>query len=98
MIPLETVAEGIVLPVQAQPGARRNAVRVQEVCLKVSVTQAAEKGKANQAVVEALCDAFGLRKSQVELLSGGKSRQKRFLIREVSAEELRQRIERAAGT
>ena len=38
--------------------------------LKVCVTQAAEKGKANKALVELLGKALSLRKSQIELLSG----------------------------
>ncbi len=48
--------EGVVLLVRAQPGARENAIRgVQNGVLKVAVTQVAEKGKANKAIVELLC-------------------------------------------
>ncbi|NUQ64200.1 MAG: DUF167 domain-containing protein [Pirellulales bacterium] len=95
MILLEPHAEGAVLPVRAQPGSRRNEVRgVQDGMLKVCVTQIAEKGKANKAVVGVICDALSLRKSQVELLSGATSQQKRFLVRGMGVDELAARIRR----
>lgn len=37
---------------------------------KVKVTAAAEKGKANEAVREALAKHFGVKKYQVEITSG----------------------------
>jgi uncharacterized protein (TIGR00251 family) len=97
MIAVETHAEGAVLPVRAQPGARRNGLGGEhDGHLKVSVTQAAEKGKANQAIVKVLCDQLDLRKSQIELLWGDTASRKRFLIRGVAADELVRRIATAA--
>jgi uncharacterized protein YggU (UPF0235/DUF167 family) len=61
--------------------------------LKVSVTQAPEKGKANKALVELLAKGLALRKSQIELLSGETSAHKRFLIRGLKPDELLRRIE-----
>jgi uncharacterized protein (TIGR00251 family) len=75
-------AEGCVIAVRAQPGARRNAVvGEQNGTLKVSVTAPPDKGRANKAIEEVLAEAIGLKKSQVELISGPTSRDKRFLIR-----------------
>ena len=55
MIVITEHAEGCILPVRAQPGARRNGVQgEQNGALKVAVTQVAEKGKANKAVLEVL--------------------------------------------
>ena len=59
------------------------------------MTQAPEKGKANKALIAVLCDELDLRRSQVELLTGETSGQKRFLVRDLTADELRMRIERA---
>ena len=93
MIELEPHAEGVILPVRAQPGARRNEVRgEQDGMLKVSVTQAPEKGKANKAIIALLSKSLGLRKSQIELLSGETARQKRFLVRDIETDELQTRI------
>lgn len=93
MIALESHAEGVLLPVRAQPGSRRNEIRgQQEGFLKVSVTQIAEKGKANKALVALLSKELSLRKSQIELLSGETASQKRFLIRGLTPEELLTRL------
>jgi uncharacterized protein (TIGR00251 family) len=93
MLSLEAHHDGTILPVRAHPGARRNEIRgQQDGMLKVSVTQAPEKGKANKALVEVLSKSLGLKKSQLELLSGETSPQKRFLVRGVSPDELQKRI------
>jgi uncharacterized protein YggU (UPF0235/DUF167 family) len=93
---LETHAQGVILPVRAQPGSKRNGLRgVQDGMLKVTVTQIAEKGKATQAVIEVICDQLDLRKSQLTLISGEISQQKKFLVQGVSIEELASRIEQA---
>lgn len=98
-IALEAHPEGVILPVRAQPGARRNAIRgEQDGMLKVSVTQAPEKGKANKALIALLSKELSLRKSQIELISGATSSQKRFLVREVGPEELSERIARVVQT
>ena len=98
-IALQPHPEGTVLPVRAQPGARRNEIRgEQNGMLKVSVTQAAEKGKANKALIALLSKELSLRKSQIELISGATSSQKRFLVRAVTVEELSDRIERVVQT
>jgi uncharacterized protein (TIGR00251 family) len=93
LIELQPHVEGIILPVRAQPGARCDEVRgEQNQALKLAVTQVAEKGKANRAIVELLCKTLGLRKSQVELVSGATSAEKRFLIRQVTEQELREKL------
>ena len=85
----------MLLPVRAQPGAKSSGVRgEQDGALKVSVTQIAEKGKANKALIAVLSDALGVRKSQLELLAGATSGHKQFLVRGVTAGDLRQRIDR----
>jgi uncharacterized protein (TIGR00251 family) len=86
-------AEGCVLPVRAQPGARKAGILGEQAgALKVAVTAPPEDGRANQALVEALRDALGLKRSQVELLRGATSRDKRFLIRGLPKEELEKRV------
>ena len=71
MIRLEPHPHGVILPIRALPGAKRACLRgEQEGMLKVAVTQVAEKGKANQAILLVLSKALGLRKSQLELIAG----------------------------
>jgi uncharacterized protein (TIGR00251 family) len=93
---LEARAEGVILSVRAHPGARKNGLRgEQDGALKVSVTQIAEKGKANQALLAVIAKALALRKSQVELISGETSQQKRILVRDITPEDLAARIDAA---
>jgi uncharacterized protein len=85
--------DGTILPVRAQPGARRNEVRgLQDGMLKVCVTQAPEKGKANKAIIEVLAKWLGVKKSQVALMSGETASQKKFLISDVQQAVLAERI------
>lgn len=94
MIDLVEQAGGVVVAVRAHAGARRSGIQgSQDGMLKVSVTQAAEKGKANKALVAVLSRQLGLRKSQIELIAGQTSPQKRFLIHEIGLEELRKRMD-----
>jgi len=83
----------VILPIRALPNAKKSEIRgEQDGSLKVAVTQVAEKGKANKAIVTVLSKSLKLRKSQLELLAGLTSSKKRFLVREVTVEELRDRL------
>ena len=84
---------GVILPVQAQPGARRNGIQgVRQGRLIVAVTQAPEKGKANDAIVEVLAKSLGIKRRQLTLLSGETNSQKRFLITDAELTELSARV------
>jgi uncharacterized protein (TIGR00251 family) len=82
--------EGCLLSVRAQPGARKaGVVGEQAGALKVAVTAPPEDGRANQALTELLRDWLSLKRSQVELAGGANNRNKQFLIRGVTPDELR---------
>jgi hypothetical protein len=86
-------AEGCVLPVRAQPKARKNAVIGEHGgALKLAVTAPPDRGRANKALVELLCDVLDLKRSQIELLAGETSQDKRFLIRAIAAEALQEKL------
>ena len=98
MLALASHPDGTILQVRAQPGARHSEIRgIQDGMLKVCVTQSPEKGKANKAIVELLSKTLGLKKSRIELLSGETSRQKRFLVRGITIDELAQQAKIAGG-
>jgi uncharacterized protein (TIGR00251 family) len=93
MILLAEHREGIVLSVRAQPGARKTGVLGEQAgALKVAVTAPPEDGRANKALIEALRELLGLKRSQIELLSGERARGKRFLIRGQAKHELEGRL------
>jgi uncharacterized protein len=90
---LEQTPAGVVIAVQAQPRARKNGiVGTHADRLKVAVTQAPEKGKANDAFVKVLAAELGLKRSQITLLSGTTSSQKKFLIADAKCDDIRQRL------
>lgn len=97
-IALEPRDGAVVLPVKAQPGAKRNAVvGVHAGALKVAVTVAPEQGKANQAIAALLAETLALKKSDVELIAGQTSRTKKFLVRGIAIDDLRARLGEALG-
>ena len=94
MIKLEQNAAGVRFAVKAHAGARRNAITGEhDGALKVAVTPAPEKGRANKAIVELLARELQLSKRQVELLHGETSSQKQFLVRGIEIAELQSRLE-----
>ncbi len=95
MIDVQVHAEGFVVPVRAQPGARCNEIRGEHAgALKVCVTQAPEKGKANRAIRDLLVKELQINRSQITLLSGETSSRKQFLIRGLTENQLRDRLSR----
>jgi uncharacterized protein (TIGR00251 family) len=82
MIQMVERADGCVLAVRAQTGARKNGIVGEHGgALKVAVAAPPEDGKANKAVAEVLRQALGLKRSEVDLIGGQRSRDKQFLIR-----------------
>lgn len=95
---LQTRDGGILLPVQAHPKAKRDAITgIHSGRLKVSITQAPEQGKANTAIIQLLSQSLGLKKSQFELQSGATSREKVLRVTGVTEAELRERVALALG-
>ncbi|MDR2755089.1 MAG: DUF167 domain-containing protein [Planctomycetaceae bacterium] len=87
--------EGVVLAVRAQPGSKRDEIRgVQDGSLKVTVTQIPEKGKANKAIRKQLAKSLELKISQIELLSGETTSQKKFLLRNIDPETIQTKIKK----
>jgi uncharacterized protein (TIGR00251 family) len=99
MIAVADHPEGCILPVRAQPGARKAGVLGEQGgALKLAVTAPPEDGRANRALTEALRDLLGLKRSQVELLSGETSRDKKFLLRGVTKADLESRLARLGAS
>ena len=93
MIEIGQVDRGVILSVRAQAGARRNGILgVREGMLRIAVTAAPEKGKANRAIVTVLSDTLGVPKSAIELKDGETSLRKRFLIIDASVEHIRRAL------
>ena len=88
MIAITDHADGCILPVRAQPGARRAGVQGEQAeALKVAVTAPAQEGRANEALIAFLAQTLSLPKSSIHLLSGQSSRSKIVQIKGLTAAE-----------
>jgi uncharacterized protein (TIGR00251 family) len=98
VIELQDHPEGVVVPIRAQPGARKAGVQGEHNgALKVAVTARAIDGQANQALVELFRDWLNLKRSQVALIGGTTSRDKRLLVRGATREQLSAKIQSMIG-
>ena len=98
MLNLEPHPDGTILPVRAQPGARRNEIRgLQDGMLKVCVTQSPEKGKANKAIVGTVEQAAQAQEIADRTRVRRNIAPKTILVRGLGIKELAERIQQATG-
>lgn len=91
---LREVAGGVTLAVRAQPGAKKTAIlgiygEGDAAQLKIAVQAAPVEGRANEALIAFLAETFSIPKRSVELVSGEFSRSKVFLLRGITAQQVR---------
>lgn len=99
MTALSAGPRGVTLRVHAQAGARRDEIAgMHDDRLKVKVTAPPEDGRANERIVEVLAEALGLRRGDIELISGPTSRRKDFLLGGVSLPDAERRLADALGS
>jgi uncharacterized protein (TIGR00251 family) len=78
---LRRTTHGLMLQLRVQPRARRTALEpTAEGGLKAAVTAAPADGKANQAVIALLADAWRLPKSTMEIVRGATAREKTLSV------------------
>ena len=93
MISLKESKKGITFDIQVIPNASRTEIAgVQEGVFKVKVTAPPVEGAANEACIKLLAKEMGLKKSQMEISSGAKSRKKTVMIKDISKAELETKI------
>jgi len=85
---------GLEIRLHVQPRAKRSEISgVYNGALKIKVTAPPVDDAANRAVIEYLASFLGVSKSGVSILSGAKSKDKVLLIKNVSLEELRKKLD-----
>lgn len=95
---LEPVAGGTLLPLKVVPGATREGIRgFYSGRLRIAVTAAPEKGKANRAVVDLLEHRLHLPHGTVEIHKGAASSMKSVLVRGLDPDQVRERVLAAAA-
>ena len=93
MVRLRESKKGLIFDIQVIPHASRAEIAgVQEGAFKVKVTAPPVEGAANEACIKLLARELGLKKSQMEISSGAKSRKKTVMIKDISKAELETKI------
>lgn len=96
MIPNFSIKEsknGLTFDIQVTPRAARAGIAGwQDDVLKVKVNALPVEGAANDAVIKLLAKELGLKKSQIGLLAGQKSRRKTIIIKEITKADLEKRM------
>ena len=89
MLDVVSTNSGVTLSIRTQPGSSKNRI-IGEYGgrLKLAVTAAPEKGKANKAVIELLADTLHIHESSIHIISGESSRDKRLMIEGVTPEDI----------
>lgn len=97
---LRPTSQGLSLQVKVKPGAKQNAISVDEtIGLQLSLQARAEDGKANKMLVQYLAKVLGVQQKQIEISRGASSRIKMLTIKVTAAEQevLIQKIRQAVG-
>ncbi len=71
------------LEVKVIPAAKKNAILQEGQRIKIYLTAPAVDGKANQALIEFLAENYKVRKNQIEIIKGLKSRNKVIIIGDI---------------
>ena len=79
------------IEIHVQPKASRNRI-VTDGTIKIYVTAAPEKGRANKAVVEMIARRLGVPKRAVSIVSGERSRAKLLEVEGLGDEDVRRRL------
>jgi uncharacterized protein (TIGR00251 family) len=90
--------DGLAFWIHVMPRARREAVGGRQGdALRVAVKAPPVGGKANAACVEALAEAFGVERRDVEIHSGARARRKRVRVTG-ETRALEEKLQKLAGT
>ncbi len=85
--------DGIVFTAKIVPGSSRTAVMgLLDGMVKIKVAAAAEKGKANQCLIEFLAKKLEVKKKDISIISGKTSPVKQIKINRISSKQLTEKL------
>ena len=90
---IHETSEGVTFPIRVQPRASRcECAGVQDGAVRLKITAPPVEGRANEECVRLLAETLKLRKRQITILTGLKSRNKVVAVAGLSAAALRERL------
>ncbi len=92
--PIEACAGGVLIRLRVQPKASRDAVIVEgEGRIRVALTAPPVEGAANTALVRFMAKFLGVKRRDLTLRSGDRSRDKTLFLEEGTVEQVRGQLE-----
>ncbi|XP_076750598.1 UPF0235 protein C15orf40 homolog [Xylocopa sonorina] len=89
----------VTIKVQAKPGAKHNNITdISDDAVGVAISAPPVEGEANTELVKYLASVLGMRKSDVSLDRGSKSRQKVIIVSGTTAEKVLDKLRGEMGT
>jgi len=86
---VEEIDGGIIFAVKAVPGSSRTAIcGLLDEMVKIKVSAAPEKGKANKCLLDFLAKQLGVKRNAVKIVSGKSSPVKGVQVSGISVEQL----------
>ena len=90
---VEEIKGGVVFKVKVLPGSSRTAVcGLLDEMVKIKVSAAPEKGKANKCLLDFLAKQLGVKKGAVNIISGKTSTVKSVRVMGISVEQLSNKL------
>ena len=93
MVCIRDSKKGLSFDIQVVPNASRQGISgVQDGVLKIRVNAPPVEGAANEACIKLLAGELKLKKSQLEIFAGAKSKRKKVMVKDIAKAELETRI------
>jgi len=74
----------MIIEVKVIPGAKKNLIKKEDKNFKIWLTASPERGKANKSLIKFLSSHFKIKKNQIKIIKGEKSRKKIIEISNLS--------------
>jgi len=86
---IQETPEGVIFKVIVQPrGSKNEIIGLQSDALKIRLTAPPVEGAANKMCIEFLAKSLKVRKSDVEIVRGQRSRTKKMLVRSATRKKI----------
>ena len=92
---VQETAQGVILEVHVKTSSKEFRLKIEDNELVVLCREAPVKGKVNKELLKQFSRLFG---RNVELVSGFTSRQKKFLVNDIEAEDVTRILASASST
>ncbi len=92
---MQKIDEGILIKVRAVPNAKKSSLEITSNFLKVKLSSPPVDGKANRELQKIMADVFGVRKSQIKIVKGEKSKDKLVQVEDLTIETAQELLSRA---